>query len=147
MEHIAYLNKKELIDNILSGKKTIESRWYKRRFNPWDDITVGEKIYFTLSGSKSVTAKAIVDKVIQYENYSLEKFNQILDEYGGRGNIYFSDPLPEVIKRFKGKKYCILIFLRNPEKVDPPLSIKKPGCNPRASWLYVHNIKLVEIDP
>jgi len=40
MDHVAILSKKyELLDKIISGEKTIESRWYVNRIAPWNKMT------------------------------------------------------------------------------------------------------------
>jgi len=39
MDHVAIMNKKwKLIDSIIVGQKTIESRWYKFKRDPWNEI-------------------------------------------------------------------------------------------------------------
>lgn len=73
MIHIAIMNSRlGLIDKIVSGEKTIESRWYKYRMDPWNKIKVGEKIYFKDTGAL-VTAMAEVDKVEQYADLEMAR--------------------------------------------------------------------------
>ena len=67
MDHVAIMNKKMgLIDKVLDGRKTIESRWYKNRTAPWGKIKKGDTIYFKDSGGP-IRARAEVKKVKFFE--------------------------------------------------------------------------------
>ena len=71
MEHVAIMKRSwGLIPKILNGSKTVESRWYQRRYAPWNKIKKGEKIYFKDS-AEPVTIKAEVSKVLQFSDLSL----------------------------------------------------------------------------
>ena len=74
MDHVAILNKKMAsVADILSGTKTIESRWYKNKINPWNNIKIGDKVFFKQTGD-DVTVVATVAKVIQIDNLNETKF-------------------------------------------------------------------------
>jgi len=47
-------------------------------------------------------------------------------------------------KLFKDKKCCILVFLKNPQKVKP-FSINKSGFGSMSSWMAVSNIKNIRL--
>lgn len=126
MDHLAIMNpKRKLIPKILSWEKTIESRRYMMKVAPRNRIGSGDTIYFK-DAWKEVTAKAEVEKVVQFEQYSESQLKEILKRYGGSGAIAFHSPLPEIFERAKSKKYCILIFIKNPRSVEP-FSIDKTG--------------------
>lgn len=117
MDHLAIMNpKRKLIPKILSGQKTIESRWYMMKVAPWDKIHTGDTVYFKDAGHM-VTASAIVAKVLQYDHYTDEDLHEILNMYAD--TIAFHSPLDEVYLWAKAKKYCILIFLKHPKKITP----------------------------
>lgn len=119
MDHLAIMNpKRKLIPKILSWEKTIESRRYMMKVAPRNRIHPGDAVYFKDAG-KEVTVKAEVEKVMQFEQYSENQLKDILKRYGGSWWIAFHSPLPEVFQWAKPKKYCILIFLRNPKKITP----------------------------
>lgn len=51
MHHVAIMKPSwKLIPKILSGEKTIESRWYQTRRAPWNGIAAGDVVYFKDSG-------------------------------------------------------------------------------------------------
>src|SRR3989338_5694334 len=82
MEHIAIMKKSwKLTEKILSGKKKIESRWYKQRRAPWDKIKAGDKIYFKDSGCP-VSILATTEKVLQFSDLNPTKVKGIIQEYG-----------------------------------------------------------------
>ncbi|MBS3171686.1 hypothetical protein J4449_03685 [Candidatus Woesearchaeota archaeon] len=130
-----------LIPKILSCVKTIESRWYKTKYPPWNKIQKNEKIYFKDSGSP-VSIKAEVEKVLQFENLIAEKVKEILNNYGQNDGIEDNE-LEKYFDLFKNKKYCLLIFLRNPEKINP-FNISKKGFGLMASWIYIEDINKIK---
>jgi ASC-1-like (ASCH) protein len=143
MDHVAIMNKSwKLIDKILSGKKTIESRWYKSRIPPWNKIKAGDVVYFRDAGEQATT-KAQVSKVLQFENLNDKKIKEIIHLYGGEGKIGFSN-LDSAFSWAKGKRYCILIFLENPEKIKP-FKVNKKGFGNACAWMCVGNIERVKI--
>ena len=58
---------------ILSGEKTIESRWYKKKIAPYNKIKESDKVYFKESGQKFVTTSGITKKVLFIDNLDESK--------------------------------------------------------------------------
>jgi len=143
MQHIAIMKKSwGLLPKILTGEKKIESRWYSNRYSPWNRIKKGEIVYFKDSG-EPVTIKTEVDKVIQYENLTSIKVKEILNGYGTKDGLGIKD-IPKFYKRFKNKKYCILVFLKNPKPIKP-FNINKTGFGMMSAWLCVDNVNRLKI--
>ena len=142
MEHIAIMRKSwGLTQKILDGRKKIESRWYSARRKPWDDIKEGEAVYFKDSGEPA-RIKAEVDKVVQFANLTPERVRKILDRYGNDDGLE-KEEIPEFYERFKDKKYCMLIFLKNPREVEP-FEIDKTGFGAMSAWITVDNISRIK---
>lgn len=118
------------LPKILSGEKIIESRWYLSKSCPWDHISAGDVVYFKNSG-EPVIVKTEVIKVLQFENLTPEKTDEIFRKYGKEigltKNIY------------RHKKYCILIFLKKPKKIKP-FDIDKTGFGLQSAWLTTDKI-------
>ncbi len=143
MDHVAIMKKSwGLTEKILDGRKKIESRWYKMRHKPWDRIKAGDAVYFKNSGEQ-VCLKSEVLKVMQFSDLNAEKVKSILDEYGSDDGIEKADFL-EFFERFKDKKYCILIFLKNPVRIEP-FEIDKKGFGAMAAWMTVNDINDIKI--
>lgn len=145
MEHVAIMRKSwGLTQKILSGQKKIESRWYKVKFSPWDKIKSGEFVYFKDSG-EPVTIKTEVEKVIQFSDLTPEKVKEILYQYGQADGLGI-DKIPEFFAMFKNKKYCMLIFLKNPQKIEP-FEIDKSGFGAMSAWISVNDINRIKANP
>ena len=145
MEHIAIMKKSwGLTQKILSGQKKIESRWYKIKYPPWNKIKSGEVIYFKDAGNP-VTIKAEVDKVIQFSDLTPKKVQEILYQYGQADGLGI-DKIPEFFEMFKNKKYCLLIFLINPQEIEP-FNIDKSGFGAMSAWISVDNVKKIKAKP
>ncbi len=150
MDHVAILRKARiskgdnLLGDILSGKKTIESRWYVNKIAPWNNIEAGEYVYLKESGCP-VTAKAKVTKVIQYENLDINLIKKITSEYGSQIDPNDS---PEDLEKWViaqgNKRYCILIFLSEVEKITP-FEVDKTGYGISSAWLVTDNINKLKV--
>ena len=142
MDHVAIMRKSwNLTHKILTGEKTIESRWYFNKYPPWDNIKPGETVYFKDSG-EPVTIKARASKVLQFPNLTPQKVRKILDDYGGADGIAIEN-VSKFFQQFKYKRYCILIFLKNAEKIKP-FFIDKRGFGMMSAWLTVENINHIK---
>ena len=141
MEHIAIMRKSwELTQKILNGQKKIESRWYSVKYKPWDNIKKGEIIYFKDSGDP-VQMKAEVGKVMQFADLTPKRVKEILVEYGNDDGLE-KDKIPYFFERFKNKKYCVLIFLKNPRKIEP-FQITKTGFGMMSAWITLDSVSKI----
>lgn len=137
MEHIAIL-KKTWLAKILSGEKTIESRWYKQKRTPYHNIAKGDMLYLKETG-KPVTAKAAVKDVMFFDHLTEEKTRRIIQEYGSRIGM-----TEESLPRLQGKNYCTLIFLEQPQKIHL-FQINKKGYGMMAAWITVDSIEKLKV--
>lgn len=124
MDHVAIMKKSlGFLPKIISGEKTIESRFYNSKRAPWGRVQSGDRIFFKNSG-ESVTVVAEVSKVL-YENP---------DKYI---SLICLEKLPE-------KKYPILIFLKD-VKLIKPFNVSKKGFGAMTAWITVDNIDKIKI--
>jgi len=138
MQHVAIMKKSwGLIPKILDGRKKIESRWGVNRCAPWGKVRSGDKIYFKNSG-EPVTVAAKVSKIKEFENLNPKKVRELLKKYGGDNGISATS-LEETVSWARKKRYCTLIYLKNPKKIQP-FNIDKTGFGSAAAWLCVKNI-------
>ena len=138
MEHLAILSKQgKLLAKILNSEKTIESRWYKFKKTPYENIAAGDIIYFKESG-EPVSAKAKVSKVLFFDKLNEDKIRRLLEEYGSRLGVYLS-----YLEKVKDKNFCTLIFLENVEKIEL-FEINKKGFGLMAAWISVEKIEKIK---
>ena len=129
-----------LTQKILSGEKTIETRWYKHKAKPWDKIKAGETIYFKNTGSP-VTIKATVSKVEQFSDLNENKTNELLKKYSEK-DMGTTGITKEIENYIRGKRYAIIVHLTNPEQVEP-FEIDKTGHGAMSAWLCIENLESV----
>ena len=138
MDHVAVMKKSwGLLPKILSGEKTIGSRWYKNKSAPWGKIAAGGRVYFKNTGEK-VSVGARVSGVRTFENMNPSNVREILEKYSSKDGIS-RDKIDVYYELFKDKKYCLLIYLENP-KGYKQFEINKKGFGSMAAWMCVGNI-------
>ena len=139
MHHIAILSKNlKLLQKILSKEKTIESRWYKFKKTPYKNISIGDKIFFKDSG-EPITAEAIVNKILFFDNLDKDKIIKILKEYGKQICVPMS-----YAEELEGKKFCTLIFIKDVKKIKP-FNINKKGYGMMAAWITLDDVNKIRI--
>lgn len=143
MHHVAIMKKSwGLTEKILTGEKTLEERWYKFKRPPFGTAKVGDTIYFKDSGGP-VSVKAKITKVLQFENLTPEKSQEIVKKYayadlGGK-------EITSAIREYtSNKNYCVIIFFENAKKIKP-FEINKKGFGLMTAWITVGNIKKIKI--
>lgn len=119
MKHLAIF-KGEGAEKILSGKKTIESRFSNRKNPPYGVISAGDLVYIKPSG-KDIIGQFRVKKVIFFDGLEVGDVGEIKEKYG--------KALAVDEEYWKGKEkasYGTLIFIG---EVDPfltaPIKIPK----------------------
>lgn len=126
MQHIAIL-RQPFFNMVLSGEKTIESRWSMNKTAPYNKVSVGDEILLKETG-KDVTATAKV-KEVKYFELTPQLVEDIRIKYGKAiGTDKFEDWQTTL-----HKKYCTLIWLEDVKRVSP---IKVPRSN-GAGWIVV----------
>lgn len=129
-----------LISKILSGEKSIESRWYQTKRVPWNKVSKGDTVFFKNAG-ESIIAKATVSGVMQFEIQNVDDVINIVERYGKEICLVNSDP--KTWKRLA--KYCILLRLQAPVKIESPFQINKKGFGTGAAWITVQNVRSIKI--
>lgn len=130
-----------LTQKILKGEKTIDSRWYKNKYSPWDKIMSGDIIYFKDSGDP-VTLKAKVTRVDQYVIANKAQALEVIGRYSKK-DLGITDIMDEIMEYVTGKNYAIFIHLGNVKKIKP-FDIDKTGFGAMSSWLIVKDINEVK---
>jgi len=119
MKHLAIF-KGAGAGKILSGKKTIESRFSQRRDPPFAAISAGDLVYIKPSG-KDIIGQFRVKKVIFFDGLDVEDIRGIRKKYGKSLAVE-----EDYWTRKETAKYGTLIFIG---EVDPfitsPIKIPK----------------------
>lgn len=141
--HVAIMRKSwGLTPKLLTGEKTIESRWYRNRCRPWNQIETGDIVYFKDSG-EPVRIRSVVKKVLQFDNLNSEKVKQILKKYGKADGLGIgAEDFDKYFEMFRNKRYCVIIALKNIERIEP-FQIDKTGFGTMSAWLTVNDINRI----
>ena len=129
----------KLVDRILSGGKTVETRWYRTRRVPWGRIRKGDVVWFSEGGL--VRARATVRRVEQFEIHSDRERLELLERLGRHDLGTSDEKVWQAVEEYtKGKKYCVAVWLENPESVTP-FKINKKGHGAMSAWIVVDDIR------
>ena len=140
MDHVAIMeSSRGLIPKILSGEKTIESRWYRARFAPWNKIQAGEIIYFKDAG-QPITARATVECVLQFDHPTKKVLLKLLENFGGNPGICFSDSRAQTLRWATQRPFVILLFLKDARRIKP-FKIDKAGFGNACAWLTMSDFE------
>ena len=108
----------------------------------WGKVKPEDTIYFKNAG-EPIIAKAKVSKIKEFENLDSKNVREILEKYGGNDGISIIN-LESTILWAKEKRYCTLIYLKNPQTVKP-FNIDKRGFGTGAAWICVEKINMIKI--
>ncbi len=137
MVHIVYCDGKEKeLDKILSGEKTMVIRGSVSRKIPHSRVFIDDILYFTVKGSNTITAKAIVKDVENYSKLSLEDIEKVLED-----NAYKLNLTPNQVKKVKKQCLCLVEF-QDVESISPMEFVNKRVMD---DWLIVEDIKNIVV--
>lgn len=123
-KHLAVMGLKT-INAILSGKKTVETRFSQHRIAPFGEIRVGDLVYMKPPGEE-ITGQFRVKKVFSFEGLTPKDLEKIFLDY--RKEISMGDSMEdERYKRGKASsRFGTLIFIGESERfITSPVKIKK----------------------
>lgn len=142
MDHIAIMKKAwGLTEKILTGEKTLEERWYKFKRSPLNTVKAEDAIYFKDSG-EPVSIKAKITKVLQFENLTPKKTQEIVKKYA-HADLGGGEITKEIKEYINNKNYCIIVFFENAKKIKP-FEINKKGFGAMSAWITVKNINEIK---
>lgn len=127
MEHIAILSHKTVLEKILAGQKTIETRFSRLKSLPFGQVQAGDVIYFKLSGGL-VLARAVVARVEEFDDLTPSRIQELARRY--EKELAISE---DFLARKLESKYASLIFLEKVEACEP-WQYKQGG---RAGWIIL----------
>lgn len=84
-----------------------------------------------------------MEKVISFSDLTPKKVKIILNKYADDGGIE-KHRIREFFELFKNKRYCLLIFLKNPTEIKP-FKINKTGFGTMSAWLAIEDIRKITL--
>jgi len=142
MDNVVYLDfKAKELENLQNGTKTMIIRGAMGRKLPYGRIDKFDVLYFVENnGDGLVKGKAVVDDVFNSEKLSKEQSFEIVEQNQNRLQLN-----PRLKRRFAGKRYLVLISIKDFETTKP-FKINRSEYGNMDDWLPVENIDNVKID-
>ena len=139
MDHVVYLDAKaKELAKILNGEKSMIIRGAAGRKLPYGRVNENDVLYLIENdGSGLVKARAVVKSVFNSEKMVKEASVQLVEE--NQGQLQFTSTQ---IKRWAGKRYLVLIEIRDAEEITP-FEIDKSDYGNMDDWLPVEQIDSV----
>ena len=118
----------DAIENILAGRKTVESRFSMHKVLPYQSVAKGDEILLKKSGG-DILGRVFVDNVLYYEKFGMKGIAEFRKMYSG--DLCVDDKFWEAKKK---AKFVSLMFLKDPERFVATMKFKK---HDRRPWLII----------
>jgi hypothetical protein len=140
MDHIVYLDyKAKELENIENGKKNMIISGAMGRKLPYGRVNKSDVLFFIENkGDGFVKGKAIVDIVFNSQKLTKEQSIELVAQ--NQDKLLLNH---ELKKRFSGKRYLVLITIKDLEKIDP-FKIDRSEFGNMDDWLPVEEIEKVK---
>ncbi len=139
MDNVVYLDyKANELENLKSGQKIMIIRGAMGRKLPYGRVNKSDVLYFIENkGNGLVKGKAIVDNVFNSEKLTKEQSIEIVKQ--NQDKLLLNKGLE---KRFAGKRYLVLITIKDFKEIEP-FKIDRSDYGNMDDWLPVENIENV----
>lgn len=141
MDNVVYLDyKAKELENIKSGKKTMIIRGAMGRKLPYGRVNKGDILYFIENnGDGLVKGQATVESVFNSDILTKERSIEIVAQ--NQDKLHLDKGLE---KRFAGKRYIVLISIKDFKEIEP-FKIDRSEYGNMDDWLPVGNIEKVKM--
>ena len=139
MDHIVYVDAKAgELEKLLAGEKTMIVRGAAGRKLPHGRVQPGDCLFFIQNnGDGIVRASAVVSHVLNSEKLTDDQSADLLKTNQPKLNL-----MPAQVKRWAGKRYLVLIEVRDVRAIEP-FPIDRSEYGNMDDWLLVENIENV----
>lgn len=122
--HLAIFSK-DTIRQIFSGKKTIESRFSKKKISPFGQVAVGDTVYIKPSGEE-IVGQFFVSKVFSIEGLDDSDWKWIKTDLLGGLGFTNKQEQDSYFNARSASRYCTLIYIDRVEQfITSPIKIPK----------------------
>ena len=139
MDHVVYVYAKAReLEKLLAGEKTMIVRGATGRKLPYGRVRPGDRLFFIENnGDSIVRASAIVSEAFNSEKLTGTQSVDLLKKNQPKLNL-----TSEQIKRWSGKRYLVLVDVRDIRSMKPFPIDRHEYCN-MDDWLLVKTIENV----
>ena len=123
-KHLAIMNKLA-IEAILSGRKTVETRFSKNKIIPYGAVSIGDLVYMKPPG-EDIVGQFKVKKVFYFEGLSPDDVNKIFSDYGKGISVTDKNVDAKYQNDKQESSFGTLIFISESERfITSPIKVKK----------------------
>jgi hypothetical protein len=142
MDHVTYVDKKaKELEKLLNGDKKMIIRGATGRKMPYGRVEAGDILYLIENdGSGLAKANAKVTSVLNSEKLSKEESTDLVASKQEQLRLTDSQ-----FKRWAGKRYLVLIEIKNAEEISP-FRIDRSAYGNMDDWLPVGSIESVKME-
>jgi len=139
MDHVVYLDAKaKELDNLVEGNKSMIIRGADGRKLPYGKVCEGDVLYFINNrGEAEVKARGVVVSVLNSDQLSVEESFETIIRH--QDKLQLPD---KQFDRLAGKRYLVLIGLRDIEEIEP-FRIDITNFRNMDNWIAVGKIETV----
>lgn len=139
MDHVVYVDTKAReLEKLLAGEKSMIVRGATGRKLPYGRVQPGDRLYFIQNNADGIVrACAFVKEVFNSEKLTQEQSVNLLET--NQGKLLLT---PAQIKRWSGKRYIVLIELKEVQSIEP-FAIDRSGYGNMDDWLLAEAIENV----
>ena len=141
MNHVVYLDAKaNEMEKLLTGQKTMIIRGAAGRKVPYGQVNNEDILYFINNNAEGmIKAKAEVASVINSEKMDKDTSIKLIKKY--QDNLQLSEMQ---FQRWAGKRYIVLIEVKNIEEVTPFQFNRDDFKNSMDDWLVFERIENIK---
>lgn len=123
-KHLAIFTR-NAIKAIVSGQKTVETRFSKKKIAPFGMVNVGDIIYMKPPGEE-LSGQFVATKVISIEGLDEKDWEWIKTEFGQKISFGSVAEMKNYYKEHEGSKFATIIQMGKIEQfVTSPIKIEK----------------------
>ena len=132
-KHLAIFSP-EGAEQILSGTKTVETRFSKNKIVPFGEVSVGDIVYMKVSGG-DIIGQFLVKKVISIENIEQSDWDFMRKSYGKQISLGSQELDEKFFNEKKESRFGTLLFIYRVEQfIVPPIKITKRD---QRGWMVI----------
>lgn len=134
-KHLAIMYK-PAIEAILSGQKTIETRFSKNRIVPFGEVHVGDVVYIKPPG-EDLVGQFRVKKVFSFDGLTPADIDKIFKDFGKQISVGDKVEDEKYKSDKKDSRFGTIIFISESERfITSPVKIKKRDLR---GWMVLEN--------
>ncbi len=116
---------KAAAEAILSGKKTIETRFSRHKIAPFGQVCAGDVVYMKLPGEE-VIGQFRVKKVFFYDGLEQTDVREIFEKFGGKISMGDKNEDRRYLQSKLDSRFGTLIFIADSERfITSPIKLQK----------------------